>query len=167
MTEPAPLPEVTFAIRPARETDEAFLFSSFLKSLRESDQCEGIPNGRFFEHFKVEFQRISESFTILVAHPEGEADEIAGWIAFDGDVVGWLYTKHVWRRLGAARRLLEAANLSKPPIRDREGLVATESTVDLKALYASKWSLALAKLKGVRVSMLPHTKVVRMLWGAS
>jgi len=138
----------TFVIRPARASDSAFLFSSFLDSYRESDETNGIPNRIFYEVFKLEFAAILSSFDVLVAHPEGDDDEIAGWLAKSGRVVGWIYVKKTpWRHCGVARQLWNAANMG----------------IEASAIYGASWALKLAKLKGLRISMLPHGKVVRML----
>lgn len=140
-----------FLTRPARAADEAFLYSSFLRAFRESDQSEGIKNTEYFQTFKAQFGLVLRNFTVIVAHPEGEEDEIAGWIAFKGPVVAYVYTKKSpWRRTGVARVLWNAAGIG----------------IECRALYASRWSLALAKQKGLKVSMASFVEGTRLLMGA-
>lgn len=146
----APVEKVNFVTRTARTTDEPFLFNTFLKSFRESDRSEGIPNTEFFQTFKAQFERVLETFTVLVAHPEGDEDEIAGWLAHQGDVVAWVYTKkNPWRRTGAGRALFAAAGLG----------------TEIRALYASRWALALAKSKGLAVRQVSFVEGTRLLIG--
>lgn len=146
MTTPAP----RFLTRPARESDHAFIHSSFLESYRKCEETSGIPHRLFFDVFKREFVEVVKRFKVIVAHPEDDDDEIAGWIAFYGPVLGWIYTKKsTFRHCGAGRLLWNAAGLG----------------IDVSVIYVSKRSVALAKLKGLRITVLPHGKVVRMLWG--
>jgi hypothetical protein len=142
---------VRFLTRPARENDHDFVHASFLESYRESEETNGIPNRVFFDVFKREFVTIVQRFTVLVAHPEDQQDEIAGWIAFSGRVLGWIYVKkNPWRNCGAGRLLWNAAGL---------GLQAA-------AVYSHHRAMRLARLKGLSITLLPHGKVVRMLEGA-
>lgn len=135
-----------FELRPARPSDESFVFSSFLRSYRESDVASGIPNGRYFAVMKPLWQRVVDSFTVLVAHPAGQPDEIAGWIAYSGNVIAWIYVKHTpWRRLGVARRLLDHAHWPR------------------RCLFGSDRMLHLAHAKGYRVDYLSFAQGTWML----
>jgi GNAT superfamily N-acetyltransferase len=144
---------VRFLTRRLRESDHAFTYANFLRAYRESDHTEGIPNTEFFDHHKAEWCAVLALFDVLIAHPEGDDDEIAGFVAYSGRVVAWLYTKkHPWRGMGVARLLLEAAGFH--PGRP------------LWALYGSSWALRRARAAGYAVSLVPHGEAVRLLLGA-
>lgn len=153
MTAGAPAPAVRFLTRPLRDSDHPFTYSAFLKSYRESDYTDGIPNTEFFEVHKQAWAAILARWTVLIAHPEGDEDEIAGFIAFKGRTVAWLYVKKTpWRRMGVARLLLEAAGFlpGRP----------------LQALFGSSWAMSRARAAGYPVTLAPHVEAVRLLLGA-
>lgn len=160
MTDPAQdaidtpaIERVRFAVRPVRPSDGPFIYNSFLESYRESDHTDGIPNGAFYDVHKQEWAAVMAQFTVLVAHPETDDDEIAGWIASRGRTVAWIYTKkRPWRRTGVARLLLETAGFM--PGRP------------LAALYASSWALRRARHAGYPIALVPHGEAIRMLLGA-
>lgn len=154
----APSPEVRFAIRPMRSEDEDFVCANFLNSYRWSDHAQGIPNSEFYGHFRAEWATVLQRGSVLIAHPEGDEDEIAGFLTFIRRpmdvVVCWAYTKKIpWRGCGVARLLLESAGV-------RPGRGAW-------ALYASSWALSRFRASGYLFSMLPHTEAVRLLLGAA
>lgn len=151
---PAEVQDVRFLVRSLREADHPFLYSSFLKSYRESDYTDGIPNTLFFDVHKQEFQAVLALFDVRVAHPEGDEDEIAGWIAYKDRTVAYVYVKHrPWRRLGVATLLMREAGFQ--PGRE------------VKALWGSSWALSNARAAGYRVSLVPHVEAIRLLLGAT
>jgi hypothetical protein len=162
-----------FLIRAMRDEDRDFIYSSFLRSYRDSDQTVGIPAATFYEYFKVEWESVLSRFTVHVAHPEGDEDEIAGWIACSGPVVAWIYVKrNPWRRMGVGRLLLESAGLPKRCGTDgqcgrciRERKDGCGGALPFSALYGCRWGMSLAKSKGLEVHYLSHGKAMRMLVG--
>lgn len=151
MTAPAPQ-AVRFVTREAVETDHPFIYQTFLRTLRKSDQSEGIASPQFFSTFKAQFSMVLNAFTVLIAHPEADTDEIAGWLAFKHDVVGWIYVKkYPWGRTGCARHLFAAARL------DTRG--------SIRALYGSRWAFALARSKGLTVKPVSFVEGTRLLLG--
>lgn len=154
MTAAAPQPEIRFVTRPLRESDHPFTYANFLKPYRESDYTAGIPNGAFFDAHKPVWTTILALFDVLVAHPEGDEDEIAGFIAWKSNCVAWCYVKKVpWRGQGAANLLLEAAGFQKGK--------------HFWALFGSSWAMSRARAAGYAVSLLPHVEAVRLLLGAT
>lgn len=157
------LPDVTFVTRPLRESDHPFTYANFLKPYRESDYTTGIPNGAFFDAHKPVWTTILALFDVLVAHPEGDEDEIAGFIAFKGNCIAWIYVKKTpWRRMGVARLLLEKAGFAP----SQNTAWADRTRTDIKAMFGSSWAMARARAAGYAVSLLPHVEAVRLLSGA-
>jgi hypothetical protein len=143
-----------FVCRQLRESDEAFTYSAFLRWYRDSDHSTDIPGEQFFQIFKAQWSAVIQHFRVLVAHPEGSEDEIAGFIAHKGTTVAFVYTKkEPWRRLGVATFLANAAGLKKAET--------------VWALYGSSRSLALARSKGWNVRLVPATQAIRLLLGVA
>jgi hypothetical protein len=152
MTTEASSDVVELLARPMRASDEAFVYSNVLRWYRESDHAAGIPNDVFFQVFKAQIAAVLLHFTVIVAHPKGNEDEIAGVLAHKGTTVGFLYVKKdPWRQMGVATFLANAAGLKK--------------TEPVWALYGSSRSLALARSKGWNVRLVPATQAIRLLLG--
>ncbi len=103
-----------FIIRKATDQDAPFIFSSVAKSWRSSPYAIDLDD----DTYKVVINQIvttwftSPKWTITVAHPEGFPDEIAGYITHaqtqkGKPVLGFLYVKTAYRRMGIGRQLLE------------------------------------------------------------
>jgi hypothetical protein len=146
----APAPTISFLVRPDRETDRALIYSSFLHSMRDEDPFSGIGNDVFYETMKGACSAMLASFTTLIAHPEDDPDEIAGYLIFKADTIGFLYTKKdPWRRLGAARKLLEASRLS--------------ARATLRILFPTSKGMKLARLKGIEARACRHVEALALL----
>ena len=134
--------DVSFRVRPTRASDEAFLYSSFLEWMRDSDASVGIFDRNFFRVFKAQWAAVLRDFDVLVAHPDGDEEEIAGYLAHRAGVVGFVYVKHTpWRQCGVATLLLNTAGFRKEQ--------------PIAALFASSRALALAESRGWKVTALP------------
>lgn len=101
-------------IRKASESDINFIFSSWLKSLRNSSYSFGVPNAVFFsEHHKV-LERLLKTCEVNVACSESDVSDIYGYICsekVDGlTVIHFVYVKHTYRRLGIGNMLLNSIN---------------------------------------------------------
>lgn len=99
-------------IRKATETDVNFIFSSWLKSIRNSGYSYGVPNAVFFsEHHKV-IERLLKTCTVNIACSESDVSDIYGYICsevVDGlTVIHFVYVKHTYRRLGIGNMLLNS-----------------------------------------------------------
>lgn len=97
-------------LRHANDTDIDFIFSSWLKSNRSSRNMEGIaPNFYFAGQHKV-IEGLLKSCTTLVACNEADPTQIYGYVNFERVegifILHYLYTKHSFRKLGIAKRLL-------------------------------------------------------------
>jgi len=99
-------------IRPPAAEDLPFIFSSWLKSYRDSDCAKHIPNEPYFRfHHKIVesiLSRASESgtATIKIACLADSSENILGWLVSEGPVLHYVYIKNAFRRLGIASKLL-------------------------------------------------------------
>lgn len=96
--------------RPANEEDISFIFSSWLKSFRNSQFAKNLVNSVYFtEHHKV-IEKIVKSSHVIVACNEQDTSQIYGWICaqqVDGIFcLHYIYVKHPFRKMGLARALI-------------------------------------------------------------
>jgi hypothetical protein len=99
-------------IRKATESDVPFLFSSWLKSYRQSRFAQDLHTTIYFsEHHKV-LESILKSCEVLVACPHDDISQILGWACYEkvqGQfVLHYIYTKQTYRMLGIATQVLAA-----------------------------------------------------------
>jgi GNAT superfamily N-acetyltransferase len=101
---------VSVKIRPALEADVAFIFSTWLRSYRDSIFAANISTTVFYaEHHKV-VEKLLKSCEVYVACAADDISELYGYICaqkIDGIlVVHYAYVKHSFRRLGIGAQLL-------------------------------------------------------------
>ncbi len=101
-------------IRPASEGDINFIFSSWLKSYRDSFFANCISTTVYYaEHHKV-VERLLKSCEVYVACSDTDISELYGFICgerVDGIlVIHYTYVKHNFRWLGIGRKLFEQFN---------------------------------------------------------
>lgn len=99
----------TIAIRPFKPTDRAFVLDSMRRTLvRNSAYFEGLQP----EVVNLVIEPVLATYQTQVATPQGDHDEILGYIIHDGPgVVGFLYVKEALRRKGVCKFLLRAAGV--------------------------------------------------------
>lgn len=112
MTSAAPvLPDSTlpFAVRIGTAEDRAYVLSTWLKT----DERRGRSiEGAFYRPWQARMMAdvlARPSTCVRVAHPEGDAATIMGWLAYeDGHpaILHYCYVRESARRLGIARMLL-------------------------------------------------------------
>lgn len=103
--------ELPITIRPALESDVAFIFRSWLKSYKNSWFAKNIENTIYYsEHHKV-LERLMSEKTVLIACNSDDTDQIYGFMCCEKtegiNVIHFIYVKHVFRNMGIAKRLLE------------------------------------------------------------
>lgn len=146
---------VSFSVRPLRSGDEAFTYSSFLSWCRESEASAGIFDRNFYPVMKDQWASVLRTFDVLVAHPRGDEEEIAGYLAHKAGVIAFVYVKRSpWRQMGVATLLLREAGFDKGR--------------PVAAMFASQRSLELARAKGWNITVLPGAlQAVRALLGVA
>lgn len=102
----------TVRIRPAIEDDIPFIFSTWLKSFRDSFFAQNISTTIYYaEHHKV-VERLLKSCSVYVACDDNDLSQLYGYICaeeIDGIfVLHYVYVKHSFRWLGIGRQLLNA-----------------------------------------------------------
>lgn len=99
----------TIDIRRALPSDRPFVLDSMRRTLvRNSAYADGLHPGVI----DLLIEPLLATFTTLVATPDGETDEILGYVVHDGPrTVGFLYVREAMRRKGVARALLDKAGV--------------------------------------------------------
>lgn len=99
--------EVTgVVIRPARESDMAYVYDTWLKALRP--EYPDMRTGDYFAWMRARIDQhvIDGVVGGWVAHPEGEPDVIWGWAAWNLEAVHFVYVRPEHRRQGIGRALV-------------------------------------------------------------
>lgn len=96
-------------IRPARQTDLAFVTSSYLKTMRARTPYNCMTSDVYYPHQR---KRIENALQVgdcyVLANPE-DPDHIFGYAVVEhlssGDIVHFIYIKFPFRKMGLARKL--------------------------------------------------------------
>lgn len=107
---PEILEQITF--RQPSETDLPFIFSSWLKSFRNSNFAKNISNDTYYpEHHRI-IEDIFKISTVLLACDKSNVENIYGYIVAakldNMFTIHYVYVKHTYRRMGLAGLLIEA-----------------------------------------------------------
>lgn len=100
-------------IRDARPGDLSFVFSSWLRSYRETRNAKVLDNRTYYAGQHRIIEKVIERAHVLVATSQDDSDQILGYIIYehindDKDlVVHWLYTKLPFRNYSIAKQLLQ------------------------------------------------------------
>lgn len=94
-----------------RETDRHYVLSSWTKSYcakgRDTREHYSGNWAWFFEDYTPIVQALLQRSCVTIASLQTNADVIAGWMAWEGDVLHYVVTKPNFRRLGVATWMLK------------------------------------------------------------
>lgn len=98
-------------VRPARESDMAYVYDTWLKALRP--EYPDMRTGDFYTWMRGRVEALLSELpidvSISVAHPDGEPDVIwgwcAGWLGINRTDLWFVYVRPEHRHAGVARRL--------------------------------------------------------------
>ena len=125
-------------IRHAEPADLNFIMNSFLRSLRGSPGLKSIPNEIYYYEQSRRLENLLRSSTTLVACNPELPDQIYGYvIGTPNKETHFIYIKFTYRKLGLARKLLEAFH----PQLYKKTLVATHT--------CRNWSEVSAKFRHI------------------
>ena len=103
--------DIPFRLRPIALEDESFIYSSWLKSYRNSDFGSLMNNDVYFKYTQLIIARILSRATITIACDEKDSQTILGYIVSEpsgaNQVVQYVYVKEIYRNLGLAKHLLD------------------------------------------------------------
>lgn len=112
---------IPIEIRPLHRRDAAFVHDSWLREMAADLQIpkEDEPRRKFWQVHAPRLRALvaRPGTTVLVANEPGAPENIVGWVAFsEPDRLHFVYVRGGFRRGGVARRLLEAAKLSRETV---------------------------------------------------
>ncbi len=108
-------------LREAESGDRNFILNSWLKSYRNSDMAKKISNDVYYHfHAKLIEEYLSQSTVVMAVNPLNPI-QIFGYAVVDREdnTIHYVYTKHTYRKLGVAKKLLDVLlpDLGKNPTR--------------------------------------------------
>ena len=99
--------------RPIKDSDKSFIYSSWLKSYRESDLAKHMVNSIYYDYHAKVIEAAMASSTIIIACNDQDEDQLYGYIVFqqidDVALVHYTYVKFPYRKFGIGRQLFEFA----------------------------------------------------------
>lgn len=115
-------------VRPIAADERNLVLSSWVRSGSRSDLARLGDREDYHAWQEAFAKRVLRDGTVLVAEIASSPGELAGWIAYAGVVLHFVYVKQVYRRMGVARRLLES--IPRPVARSAD----THATKSVKML---------------------------------
>ena len=97
------------AFRPMQPSDEPFIYSTWLKSYRNSSFAEAMSNDVFFASHKDIIAGLLETASVvMIVNPE-DHDQIYGYSVTHNSlpITHFIYVKYTFRRLGLVAKLVE------------------------------------------------------------
>ena len=99
-------------LRPATPNDFNFIANSYLKSYRYGPETKHLINDIYFDVYKEKLNHMMATGKVTVVCSVEDADQIMGYLisgtAHGKSVIHYVYVKHLFRRMGVAKRLLNA-----------------------------------------------------------
>lgn len=100
---------IEIKIRIGLESDIDYVFSAWKKVMRAATPRK-CPNEIFFPYQQQVISNIlmNPNVKTLIACNQEDEDQIYGFIVGNADILHFIYTKQIFRRLGIAKKLLDA-----------------------------------------------------------
>jgi len=97
--------------RELKESDENFLFSSYLKSFRCSSDNLRMSNDIYYYNFKKLINKLIEKSKVVILCDDEDDDLVYGYCIYDSFeeilILHYVYIRYTFRKLGLARYLYE------------------------------------------------------------
>jgi GNAT superfamily N-acetyltransferase len=117
-------PATPVLIRPARETDFAFIVDAWCRSFEGSPVVHGADRN----HYRSEMVRVIRKMlsgvgaaTTRVACDREDDDTLLGFAAFTGPELHYVYVRQDFRQMGIAKAMLEGASIAQYTFRTLQG----------------------------------------------
>ena len=100
-------------IRKMKPTDEAFIYSSWLRSYRNSDFASHISNAIYYDAHKQIVSKLLEECEVFILCSHTDEDHIYGFICYTNltpklSTLHFLYIKYSYRKMGLANYMYDA-----------------------------------------------------------
>ena len=94
-------------IREMIEEDKNFVRLTWLDHQSAQKYYRKCPRRLIKQHLGAVVQHHIETAKVLVAHPEGEVNQILGYIVFDDECLHFSYVKMLYRHFGIFTKMIE------------------------------------------------------------
>jgi len=101
--------------RPMMESDTSFIYSSWLKSYRNSPFAQHMVNDVYYDNYKLAIKEVLERPTtqVIMACNVDDPDQIFGYVVLEAvgeaKLLHYVYVKYPNRKLGIAKTMLQVA----------------------------------------------------------
>ena len=125
--------------RAGKESDLPHVLDTFAREYGKT--AHGKPMGEALKRKLLTTLIGSSRWTLTIACPVGDSDEIYGWILHCGRDVAWLHVKDFWRHRGFARAMLRRVDIGRHV-----------GTPFLPGRVVDEWAVS----SGIRIQHEPH-----------
>jgi len=90
--------------------DEGFVYSSWLKSYRNSPMASNLNNDVYYDNHKKIVQNTLENAVTMILCASDDEDHILGFICFEAtnlNIIHYIYIKYSYRKMGLTKFLLD------------------------------------------------------------
>jgi GNAT superfamily N-acetyltransferase len=97
--------------RESKPEDRAFIYSSWLRSYRDSEFARSLSTDIYFHGHRQVLERILDRATTIVACDPEDPDHIYGWLCHEmgyPPILHYVYVKHPYRGMGLGKQLFAA-----------------------------------------------------------
>jgi hypothetical protein len=99
-------------LRQATADDTSFIYSSWLKSYRNTQKH--VNSETYFKGQHDLITLLLNNSSVIVICPEDDPESIVGYMVYSDDVLHWIYVKSVFRNLGMAKTLMSVFPNGEP-----------------------------------------------------
>lgn len=97
-------------IRPAKGSDIAFIYSTWLNSYRNDSSIGlSVRKSVFFDNYQLILDQLMDSSETIIACQPDEENVVYGFMTFDPKTIHYAFVKEAFRRLGIAKSLFQYA----------------------------------------------------------
>ena len=111
------LSEFPIKLRHAEKADEGFIYSTWLKSYRQSDWAKDMSNDVFFNTHKEIVMDLIEKATVMMIVDEEDDQHLIGYVCYETvgvhSLIHFVYVKFNYRKLGLLSAVISSLNLLK------------------------------------------------------
>lgn len=103
---------IPILLRAPKAEDINFIYSSWLKSYRNSEDASRMSNEVYYGHHKKVIEQLLQTSNAVIACNPADPDQVYGYTIFQVVngvmVIHYTYTKFTFRKLGIAKEMIHA-----------------------------------------------------------
>jgi hypothetical protein len=124
-------------IRDLNQNDESFIYSSWLRSYRNSPQMKTLSNDVYYSNHKRVVESLLKNSTVKILCSVEDPSHIFGFFSYSNNILHFLYVKYNYRKMGLATHLFSECGFTSD-----NTLISTHTpTNSLKEYLDSKYNI--------------------------